>query len=133
MYLPTLTHFGITTVFNLPLSALAPCINLEQLDIRFITVTPFEESDLDLPPEIGRLQIPKILQFSHDSSTPAVGKLLNAKWKDGRPLLDFTHLKTLFIEFSIFENTDISRNLFKSLEQLEKLSITGIQFLAAHD
>ena len=126
MYLPTLTQFSITKVRNIPISALALCFNLQRLDIRCITVTPFEESDLDLLPDIGSLKTPRILHFTNDSSPTAVGRLLTAKWKDGRPVLDFTHLKTLAVDFDTLHPEIAGRDLFKSLEELEKLSITGI-------
>lgn len=129
MHLPTLTHFEISMVHKLPLSALVPCINLEGLDIQYSTVLPFEESDLNLKPEIRCLQTPRILHFTTNSSTCAVGMLLGARWKDGRLLLDFTHLKTLYIDFTMFEDADVTRNLFKCLEQLEELSVNGILFL----
>ena len=48
MYLPTLTHLHITNVRNIPISAFAPCINLEQLDISYITLVPFEDGSSSL-------------------------------------------------------------------------------------
>jgi hypothetical protein len=125
MHLPSLTHLKIRRVYNLPLSALAFCTNIEQLDIRYTAFTQFEESDLDLPPNVGCFKIPRVLQFSSGSSSQAVGRLLSAKWKDGRPLVDFTQLKSLLVDFNTV-HAEINRNLFKSIEQLEKLSITGI-------
>lgn len=125
MYLPTLTHLKIRRVYNLPLSALAPCTNIEHLDIHYIAFTQFQESELDLPLAVGCFKTPRVLQFSCGSSSKAVGRLLSAKWKDGRPLVDFTHLKSLLVDFDTV-HAEINRNLFKSIEQLEKLSITGI-------
>jgi len=94
---------------SIPISAFAPCINLEQLDIRYTTLTPFEDQGLSL--QTSRSKTPRILQFRNVGSQTAVERLLRAKWKDGRPVLDFSHVKTLELEFGIFQDVQLTREL----------------------
>jgi hypothetical protein len=121
MYLPTLTRFDITWVLNLPISALVPCINLKHLRIScHSTVTPFEDLGLKPTP----LPTPRILHFKTDSeSQTVVGSLVRVRWKDGRPVFDFAHLKTLDLDF---ENVQMTRELFENASHLEELYIRGI-------
>lgn len=125
MHLPTLTRFDIARARNIPISALAPCINLKQLDISYITVAPSEELGAPSAPA----QTPRILHFRTDSSQTAVGKLLRARWKDGHPVLDFTHVKTLVLDFDMFHDVQLTEEVFKTLGHLEELHINGMQIL----
>ncbi|KAF8808939.1 hypothetical protein BYT27DRAFT_7188471 [Phlegmacium glaucopus] len=123
MYLPTLTHLDIERVRNLPISALALCINIERLDIRYVTVTPFEDLGSNTTPSLQSSQTPRILHFRNDSSQTAVGRLLQARWRDGRSVLDFTHLKRLFLDFDMFEDVQVTQELFENVKHLEELLI----------
>jgi len=125
MYLPTLIRFDIIRVRNLPISALLPCIHLKRLDICSVTVTPFEDN-LSPSVQMSHSQTPRILHFRNDSSHTAVGRLLQAKWKDGRPVLDFTHLKGLVLDFDMFEDVQVTRELFENVKHLEELHIIGM-------
>ena len=119
MYLPTLTHLHITNVRNIPISAFAPCINLEQLDISYITLVPFEDQSPSV--QMGRSKTPRILHFRNvGTQTATVERLLRAKWEDGCPVLDFSHVKTLVMDF------ELSQELFKNLSYLEELQINGM-------
>ena len=124
MYLPTLTHFVITSMRNIPISAFVPCINLEQLNIRYITLAPFEDQSPSL--QMSRPKTPRILHFRNILSPTAVESLLRAKWKDGRPVLDFTHLKTLALGFDMFQDAQLTRELFENVSYLEELQINGM-------
>jgi hypothetical protein len=125
MHLPTLTHFVIASARNIPLSAFAPCINLKRLDISFITVAPSDE--LAGPSGSHSTQTPRILHFRTDSSQIAVGRLLRARWKDGHPVLDFTHLKTLVLDFDMFHDVQLTQEVFETIGHLEELHIIGMQ------
>jgi hypothetical protein len=122
MHLPTITHFTIIHVHNIPISAFAPCINLKQLDVRYVTLKPFEDQSPSLQMSCSRT--PRILHFS--SSQEGVARLLRAKWKDGRPVLDFAHLKTLVLEIDMFQDMPLTQELFKSIIRLEELQINGM-------
>lgn len=121
MHLPTLTHFVIMRVRNIPISALAPCISLEQLDIRYTTV-----AQLGSCSQTSRPQTPRILHLRIDSSQTAVGRLLRARWNDGRQVLDFTHVKTLVLDFDIFQDRELTQELFENVKDLEELKINGM-------
>ena len=121
MCLPTLTRVVITNVWNIPISAFAPCINLQQLDIRYITLAPFEDQN---PSSCS--QTPRILHFRNVSSHTAVKSLLQAKRKDGRPVLDFAHVKTLVLEFDMFQDVQLTQELFENTSYLEELQINGM-------
>ena len=123
MYLPTLTHVVIRNVWNMPISAFAPCINLKQLDIRYITFAPFEDQNSSLQRSYS--QTPRILHFRSVSSQTAVKSLLQARWRDGRPVLDFAHVKTLVLEFDMFQDVQLTRELFENISYLEELQING--------
>jgi hypothetical protein len=122
MHLPTLTHFVVIRARNIPISALAPCINLEQLDIRYITVAPLDPSS---SLQTSRPETPRILHFRIDSSQTAVGRLLRARWKDGHPVLDFTHIKSLVLDFDIFQDVQLTQELFENIKNLEELKINA--------
>ena len=122
MYLPTLTHFVIINVRDIPVSAFAPCVNLEQLDIRSSTLTPFEDQSPSL--QMGRSKTPRILHFRSAGTagtyTATVERLLRAKWKDGRPVLDLSHIKTLVFDFQMCQE------VFENVSYLQKLQINGM-------
>ena len=121
-----LMHLDFTNVSNIPISALAPCINLEQLDICYITLAPFEDQNPSM--RMSCSQTPRILHFRNFGSRPAeVERLLRAKWSDGRPVLDFTHVKTLELDYCMFRNKDVqlTQELFESINYLEGLQING--------
>ena len=105
-------------------TAFAPCINLEQLDIRYITLAPFEDQGPSL--QMRSSKTPRIHQFRNVGSQTAVGRLLRAKWKYGRPVLDFSHVKTLELGFGIFRDVQLTRELFENISYLEKLEINGM-------
>ena len=122
MYLPTLTHFVIINVYDISISAFTPCINLEQLDIRSSTLVPFEDQSPSL--QMNRSKTPRILHFRSAGTAGAyiatVERLLRAKWKDGRSVLDFTHVKTLVFDFQV------SQEVFENVSYLKELQINGM-------
>lgn len=125
IHLPTLTHLDISHVRNIPISAFAPCINLEQLDIRYITLAPFEDQDPSL--RMSCSKTPRILHFKNvGSNTADVERLLRAKWKDGRPVLDFTHIKTLEVETCMFRDVQLTQELFENISYLEEVRVNGM-------
>ena len=63
MHLPTLTHLVIIAMQNIPISAFAPCINLEQLNIHYVTLAPFEDQRSPSL-RMSRSQTPRILKLS---------------------------------------------------------------------
>lgn len=132
MYLPTVTHFVITRLRNIPISAFAPCINLQQLDIRYITLAPFEDQSPSLRTSRPETT-PRILHFRNVSSQTAVERLLRAKWKDGRPVLDFSHLKTLVLDFNTFQDVPLTQEIFENASYLEDLQINGMFTCQSYD
>ena len=125
MSLPSLTHFVISCMEYMPISAFAPCINLEHLDIRYTTLAVFEDDEcpsLQMSPS----KTPRILEFKNVGSQRAVEELLRAKWNDGRPFLDFSHVKILELEFATFQDVQLTRELFENVSYLEDLKINGM-------
>lgn len=125
MYLPTLTHLVISSMHYIPISAFAPCINLEHLDIRCTTLAPLEDDECPSL-QMCSSKTPRILQFKNLGFHRAVEELLRAKWKDGRPVLDFSYVKTLELEFATFRDVQLTREIFENVIFLEELNINGM-------
>ena len=127
MHLPTLTHLVIQGMEKIPISALAPCINLEQLEILYVALAPFEDQSSPSL-RMSRSQTPRILRFRNLKSEKAVERLLRTKGKDGHPVLDFANVKTLVLQLEMFQDvrlTPLTRELFENISCLEEIEIDG--------
>jgi len=107
MHLPTLTHLGFSGIRNIPISALAPCANLKQLDIDCTTLAPFEDQSHSL--RMSCSKTPRILRFKTTESKTAVERLLRAKWEDGGPVLDFTHIDNIQLDSDAFHDVQLTQ------------------------
>jgi uncharacterized protein (DUF1015 family) len=74
---------------------------------------------------MSRSQTPRILHITSVRSQNVLEGLLRAKWKDGCPVFDFTHVKTLALDFYIFQDIQLTQELFETVSELEELHITG--------
>ena len=122
MHLPTVNHIELLFIQNFPLSSLTSSVNLQRLDIHFLSrFNPLEE---DGSPEfvVQSGMLPKIREFCTFNSTLLTRKLLHAKTQDGHPAFNFADLRKLTLSFDFLEDEN-TRYLLLNAKLLEKLDL----------
>ncbi|KAF8804779.1 hypothetical protein BYT27DRAFT_7340066 [Phlegmacium glaucopus] len=123
MHLPTLRYLCVGRMENFLVSNLIPCSNLRRLFVRqFSTVS--EDADADDGTASSLCHKP--LQFRmfhlHTKSLQDLS-LLEAKFSDGRPILDFTVMERLFINFDWPGAAVPLREIFKRSRELRDIHL----------
>ena len=130
MHLPTMNHIYLAFIKNFPLSSLAPCVNLHELDLLYMeTKNGF--------PEIIQSEMPRIRRLSTSQSSRLTRNFLHAKRRDGQPALDLTDLKQLQMSFGHPEDGHNIQYLLQNAKLLDKLNLScerdGLTLEGLHD
>jgi hypothetical protein len=119
--LPTVVKLSLHSIFWFPAIAFSGCINLIDLQLRYIELAPPDDDQV-----ISRSKIPTPVSLYIDDRTFGVADLLNSTslHADG-PIVDFSRLQKA--EFTVKTRREICQaiDLIKETTRLEYLSITS--------
>ena len=122
LHLPTLTSIGLSSFSNFSLADLAGCVNLKDLWIESLEFSNGVGKFLEaLPPTPVMLE-----KFAIDegNATPAHWRqLCHARRPDGKPIIDFSSLKTLTARFA---RLDSMTELFEMWRNLHKIKLSSM-------
>ena len=116
MHLPTLTHLDIRCITSFPKSGLIACTNVKHFCAHRLYIRDDEAQSSPSHKPLKLQSFNVLLRF------PRSLILLEAMCSDGRPVLDFTDLEKIYIDFEWVDGT-IIKNILKKCQQLRDISL----------
>ncbi|KAF8805740.1 hypothetical protein BYT27DRAFT_7339600 [Phlegmacium glaucopus] len=126
MHLPTLKYLHLGKMKNFLISDLIPCSNLKHLSVHELCIVSVsEDGDADDGAASSSLCHKPLQLQVFDLQTDSLEdlKLLEAKFSDGRPILDFTGMEKLFINFGWPGAAVPLQEIFKRSRELQDIHL----------